>query len=118
MRTTKNLIEELRSKAEGAFVAGIVVGFEQKTEFVWVNAPDPLGDLNALVEHGGEPIALCRMDKAEGALNYSLQPLEEYANQGWVNGYLDALGTGVVKLLAAQTGASNGDIKRVRPDLN
>lgn len=99
-------------------MAGIVVGFEKKTEFVWANVPDALGDLNALVEHGGEPIALCRMDKAEGALNYSLQPLEEYANQSWVNGYLDALGTGVVKLLAAETGASVEDIQRVRPDLN
>jgi hypothetical protein len=118
MRTTKDLIEELRSRAEGAFVAGIVVGFENKTEFVWANAPDALGDLNALVEHGGEPVALCRMDKAEGVVNYSLQPLEEYANQSWLNGYLDALGTTFVKLLAAQTGASIGDIKRVRPDLN
>jgi hypothetical protein len=118
MRTTKDLIQELRDKAEGAFVAGIVVGFEKKTEFVWANAPDPLGDLNALVERGGEPIAMCRMDKIEGAMNYSLRPLEEYINEGWVNGYLDALGTGVVKLLATQTGAKVGDIKRVRPDLN
>jgi hypothetical protein len=118
MRTTKELIEELRVKTTGAFVAGIVVGFEQKTEFVWANNPDPLGDLNALTKRGGEPIAVYRVEKTEGAMNCTIVPFEEYADQSWVRCYLDSLGTGIMKLVEAQTGGKVDHIERNRPDLN
>jgi hypothetical protein len=118
MRTTKELIEKLREKAVGAFIAGIVVGFEEKTEFVWANSTNPHSDLNALVKRGGEPVATYRIDKSEGALNCSIEPFEEYANESWVQGYLDSLGTGIIKLLEAQTGAKAEVIERNRPDLN
>ena len=107
MRTTEELIEELHAKATGAFVAGIVVGFEKKTEFVWVNSPDPLGDLNALTKRGGEPIAVYRVDKSAGTLNCTFEPFEEYARESWVRAYLDSLGTGFMKLVEAQTGGNN-----------
>ena len=45
MQTTKELIAKLQTKAKGAFLAGIVVGFARRTEFVWVNSADPLGNL-------------------------------------------------------------------------
>jgi hypothetical protein len=118
MRTTAELIEELHAKGAGAFVAGIVVGFEQKTEFVRANNPDPLGDLNALVKGGGKPIAVYRVDKTEGAFDCSIEPFAEYANQDWVRGYVDSVGTRIVKLLEAQTGGKVSDIERNRPDLN
>ena len=118
MRTTEELIEELHAKATGAFVAGIVVGFEKKTEFVWVNSPDPLGDLNALTKRGGEPIAVYRVDKSAGTLNCTFEPFEEYARESWVRAYLDSLGTGFMKLVEAQTGGKVTEVERNWPDLN
>jgi hypothetical protein len=118
MRTTTELIEGLRVKASGAFIAGIVVGFDNKTEFVWANSADPLGDLNALVTSGGKPIAVFRVDKSAMALNWSIEPYEEYARESWVHKYLDSLGTSIVKLVEAQTGGKAELIERNRADLN
>lgn len=118
MRTTKELIDELQVKATGAFVAGIVVGFEKKTEFVWANSASPLDDLNGLVGKGGEPIAVWRVDKSEGTMNCSIEPFEEYARESWVRGYLDSHGTSIMKALEAQTGGNADYIERNRSDLN
>lgn len=118
MRTTKELIDELQVKATGAFVAGIVVGFENKTEFVWANSASPLDDLNGLVGKGGEPIAVWRVDKSEGTMNCSIEPFEEYARESWVRQYLDSIGTGFMELVAAQTGGKVDHSERNRSDLN
>lgn len=88
MRTTEELIEELRAKSSGTFGTGIVVGFEKKTDFVWANSANPLGDLNALVTSGGEPIAVCQVNKSETT------------NAGW----LQALGR--IQLAATEQGFS------------
>lgn len=116
MPTTSELIQELRDKAQGASKAGIVVGFEQRTEYVWADAPDPLGDLNTLVKGGGKPLAVCRVDMVEGAI--TLQPLEECTNEGWVKRYLDRIGTLLANKLEEHTTARARDIQRIRPDLN
>ncbi len=118
MRTTKELIEELKDKAQGAFVAGIVVGFEKKTEFVWSNSANAFDDLNVLLGKGGEPIAVYRLDKSEGTLHCSIEPFEEYARESWVRQYLDSLGSGIMKLVEAQTGGKADIIERNRLDLN
>ncbi len=118
MRTTKELIEELQVKATGAFFAGIVVGFEKTTEFIWANSANPLDDLNVLVGKGGEPIAVYRLDKSEGTLHCSIEPFEEYARESWVRQYLDSLGSGIMKLVQAQTGGKVVYLERNRTDLN
>ena len=118
MRTTKELIEELRAKATGAFAAGIVVGFEKRTEFVWANSANLLGDLNTLVTIGGLPIAVFRVDKSKGEMNCTIEPLKEHAHESWVRGYLDSLGTSFMKLLEAQFGGKAGYTERNRSDLN
>lgn len=118
MRTTIELIEELHAKATGAFVAVMVVGFENKTEFVWANSTSALDDLNGLVGKGGQPIGVRRLDKTEGAMNCTIEPFKEYAHESWVRGYLDSLGTSFMKLLEAQFGGKAGYIERNRSDLN
>ncbi len=117
MRTTEDLIKELNDRAEGAWVAGIVVGFEWKTETVWANTDDPLRDLNAFVQSGGEPMAICRVDKTEDTFMYSVRALEEFADQSWGDVYLDELCSCFAKEFAEEARANGWALKRVRPHL-
>ena len=40
MRTTEDLIEELNQNGEGYDNAGLAVGFENTTVFVWLHDPE------------------------------------------------------------------------------
>lgn len=102
-RPTTALIEELRAVAveDGIPFAAIIVGFERTTEFVLWNgdAEAALRDLNEKVERGGEPIGLAGFDLAETGGVIRMRPFEEYADEEWVDDFLNGL-AGDFKLFA------------------
>src|SRR5215213_11490949 len=57
-RTTADLVAELHSTAARHDRAALVVGFDDRTEFVWANDPDALGALNGHVRNGGDPLGV------------------------------------------------------------
>jgi hypothetical protein len=63
MRKTSDLVQEMRTEANNAFLVAIAVGFETDTKFVFSSSAHPLEDLNTLVQSGGAPIGLLRFDK-------------------------------------------------------
>lgn len=75
-RTTKDLVNELREEAKGAKIAALVVGFEKETKYVWNQSPDPLHDLNALIEAGGEPVGISRIICAGGQIKSEYQAIK------------------------------------------
>ena len=97
-RTTKDLIEEmnvdaLAIKLEGEHSVGVqlVVGFENNSEFVSHDDPDALKKLNDMVQRGGKPIGMITMIKGKGALNIKTKPLQEYADDEHIEGFLTRL---------------------------
>ena len=67
-RTTADLVTELRAVATDTHRAALVVGFDDRTEFVWANDPDALHVLNAHIRNGGDPLGLViGSDDGEGA---------------------------------------------------
>jgi hypothetical protein len=107
MRTTKDLIDELRESAKGSLITAILVGYEKETKYVYHNSPNVLNDLNTLIEAGGEPIAICRtIKKGNTKLHCDVWPLKEYANEEWVYSYIEKWGTIWIKTAQKELGAS------------
>lgn len=91
MRQTSDLVEELLTEAKDAWLAAIVVGFQDETKFVFSTHRQPLEELNRLVKKGGFPIGLLRFDSENGLVQGSYRPFGEYAGEDWVKKYLEGL---------------------------
>ena len=57
-RTTADLVAELHETAATNDRAALVVGFDDRTEFVWASDPDALLSLNTHVRNGGDPLGV------------------------------------------------------------
>jgi hypothetical protein len=95
-RTTVDLIAEMRQEAarDGVMRAGLIVGFEERTEFVWSHDNhDSFRELNDLVQAGGEAVGMATIEGgwlADGG-EVRLRPLAEYEDNEFVLIYLSAL---------------------------
>ncbi len=96
MRSTKDLVKELTEEATKLTMVAIAVGFDRETKFVFhrrdAEKANLLSELNALVEAGGEPIGLVSYLILEpGNACFYTKPFPEYADESWVDGYLNSL---------------------------
>ena len=109
-RTTADLVAELREVATDNARAALVVGFDDRTEFVWANDPDALHLLNAHVMNGGDPLGLVTgADDGEGATRVRAHPLAEYEEDEWVEKYLISI-LAEMRRSAAASGIETGPI--------
>lgn len=110
MRSTRDLIRELETESEKFTRTALVVGFENRTEFVWANEENKLSNLNSFVKDGGEPVGLAGITINDGSAVFYSRPLEEFKAESWVNDYLEAL-FGIIKASFLATGkASSMDL--------
>ena len=85
MRTIIDLVAELHE--EDADDAGIIVGFEDHTEYAWSHDPQLLATLKEVTARGGEPIGIAT--RKDGKVN--MRPFVEYADEEWVEKYFITL---------------------------
>ena len=83
-RSTADLITQLQEQAQSVQLAALVVGFEERTEFVWAHEPEPLATLNGLIRKVGESMAIITHDRG----HVRAVPLAEYEGEEWVEKYL------------------------------
>lgn len=109
-RTTADLVAELHHSAAQNDRAALVVGFDDRTEFVWASDPDPLVSLNAHVRNGGDPLGVVT-GRAQGLSSVSVRatPLAEYEGTEWVEKYLIQV-LAAVRRSAAASGIRSGPI--------
>ncbi len=102
-RTTKDLVDGLLEKAQGEGVlrAGLVVGFEDRTEMVWSADSAPVRKLNDLMRKGGIPLGLARF--LDGGLE--VDPLPEFEGVAWAEQYLASVAGTIMRGLAEHLGA-------------
>lgn len=107
-QTTQELIAVLEKAAEPEDVirAGLVVGFEERTETVWAADAEPLRDLEAHVRAGGLPVGVIRFDR-EGV---EVTPLAEYRGEEWAEKYLATIVGEVTRGLLRHLGVDEADI--------
>ena len=109
-RTTADLVAELREVATDTARAALVIGFDDRTEFVWSNDPDALLLLNAHVMNGGDPLGLVTgSDDGDGATSVRAHPLIEYQDDEWVEKYLISI-LAELRRTAAESGIETGPI--------
>jgi hypothetical protein len=109
-RTTADLVEELHESASGNDRAALVVGFDDRTEFVWASDPNPLHALNAHVRNGGDPLGVVTgRNQGEGATSVRARPLAEYEGAEWVEKYLIEV-LAAVRRSATASGIESGPI--------
>jgi hypothetical protein len=109
-RTTADLVEELTAAAGTRSRAALVVGFDNRTEFVWASDPDALDVLNTHVQNGGDPVGLVTgSDDGDGSTTVHARPLAEYEGEEWVEKYLITL-LAEVRRSAAASGIVTGPI--------
>lgn len=101
-RSTQDLIEGLAEEAEPEDVAraGLVVGFDERTEVVWSSDPEPLESLNALVRSGGVPVGIARL--MQGGIHVSTLP--ELDGVEWAEKYLATITGEIMRGLADHLG--------------
>ncbi len=101
-RSTKELVDELMAEAgpEDVARAGLVVGFEDRTEVVWSSDPEPLKSLNSHVREGGIPVGIARLK--EGGVHVS--PLPELDGAEWAEKYLATITGEIMRGLADHLG--------------
>ena len=88
-RTTADLVDELRDTSSRNDFAALVIGFDDRTEFVWASDPNPLFALNAHVQNGGDPLGVVTSHaQGEGYRSVRARPLAEYDGAEWVEKYL------------------------------
>lgn len=64
MKTPKEFIQRLKQLSKGAFKAALVIDFQNKDpEFLFEDDPDLLSKLNDLLQRGGKPAAVLRIDR-------------------------------------------------------
>ena len=109
-RTTADLVAELREVATDGSAAALIVGFDDRTEFVWANDPDALHLLNTHMRSGGCPLGVVTgSDDGEGATSVRAHPLAEYEGAEWVEKYLITL-LAELRRRAAASGSETGPI--------
>jgi hypothetical protein len=99
MRTTRDLITELTTYAEGAAAACLVVAFRDKNEFCYADDldDDPLERLCDLMEAGGKPVGLVRASIVSGDLEVSARPLAEHAEHPDITDWLGRVAQQLVR---------------------
>ena len=109
-RTTADLVAELHETAAATDRAALVVGFPDRTEFVWASDPDPLRVLNTHVRNGGDPLGLITGHNHDlGSTAVRARPLVEYEGAEWVEKYLIGL-LAAVRRSAVASGIESGPI--------
>ncbi len=109
-RTTADLVAELHSTAADNDRAALVVGFDDRTEFVWANDPDALSALNGHVRNGGDPLGVVTgRSQGERAVSVRAMPLAEYEGAEWVEKYLIQV-LAAVRRSAAESGIQSDPI--------
>jgi len=112
-RTTADLVAELHDTASRNDRAALVVGFDDRTEFVWASDPNPLHALNAHVRNGGDPLGVVTgLNYAEGTTSVTsvrARPLAEYEGAEWVEKYLIEV-LAAVRRSATASGIESGPI--------
>ena len=109
-RTTADLVADLHETAARHDHAALVVGFDDRTEFVWASDPNPLNALNAHVRNGGDPLGVVT-SRGQGAGSTSVRahPLAEYEGAEWVEKYLISV-LAAVRSSATASGIDAGPI--------
>jgi hypothetical protein len=100
MRTTAELVSEMRMVAKNAWLAAIAVGFENDTKFVFNTSPYALEELNNLVKQGGSPIGILRFEKTGTSIQGMYRPFVEYEDQTWAREYLAGLLENAAEIIA------------------
>ena len=110
-RSTADLVAELHETAASNDRAALVVGFDDRTEFVWASDPNPLHALNDHVRNGGDPLGVVtgRRDLGEGSTSVRARPLAEYEGAEWVEKYLIEV-LAAVRRSATESGIESGPI--------
>ena len=96
-RTTAELVAELQEKEQSADAAVLVVGFEDYTECVWSDQPEPLKKLNGFLRSGGAPIGII----VRNAREITATPLAEYVGDEDIEKYLITLMSGIGREMRA-----------------
>lgn len=98
MRSSKQLVDELRSTQQSWLDAAIVVAFDNRFEFVGEDHPDPTRRLDSLLNDGGLAIGLAGVLPAVQRKGDVLQTqvFREYLGQSWAHRYMDVL-QGIVR---------------------
>jgi hypothetical protein len=105
MRTTKDLIAELRTEASQGEYAYLAVGFPNETKMLSARKGDgdALRELNALVEQGGHPLGFIKFGPVAGKhLSVSCRPLVEYADDPFPGQLLREICEGLAEKLQNQ----------------
>ena len=105
MRTTSELIGELEREAQSFSQIALVVGFQERAQFLWYSDGDKsekVDKLNHLIQEGGEPIGLVGVNIAGDIGSFYLRPLQEYETDETTLAYLKKLGSIVARALAAK----------------
>jgi hypothetical protein len=97
--TTNDYLKALRSEAQEAEFAAIVVGFDRETRFVWSGRDDPAAKLEALLRTGGKPVAVLGANIVGNAFLYRLTPFPEYEDDPGTRQYLATVGENVAGIL-------------------
>jgi hypothetical protein len=108
-RTTADLVAELHEFAARNDRAALIVGFDDRTEFVWASDPNPLLLLNAHVQNGGDPLGVVTGRDHDGVTNVRARPLAEYEDAEWVEKYLIEV-LAAVRRSATESGIDSGPI--------
>ena len=97
---------KLSEEANRADFAAIVVGYDQKTRFVWSTDENPTAQLAALLAAGGKPVAVLGADIIGGTFIYRLNPFPAYQDDAAARRYLAAVGDEVAVILEQRVAAT------------
>ncbi len=73
----------------------LVVAVGEHTALVFSAGPDPLSELNHLLQEGGRPVGIVRRFTVAGESRCSGRPIQECADEPWVSPYLQAVADAV-----------------------
>jgi hypothetical protein len=91
MRSTNELVKELRKAPEHWLDAVIVVAFEDRFEFVREDNSFPITRLNSLEKRGGLPIGLAGMKPTDNNDAFCVKVFKEFEREAWAHQYMDTL---------------------------
>ena len=92
MRSTKELVKELRNAPQQWVDTAIVVAFEDRFEFVSEESSFPVTRLKFLEKNGGLAIGLAGMKSVKHTpAAFCAKVFKEYEDQSWAHRYMDRL---------------------------
>lgn len=117
MENAEQIMAEVAEASQGMAFAVLVVGFEERTEFIQASDPNAENNLQSLLLVGGEPVGMIGAVATDpGKMMFCARPLRWCENEPWVQSYLHSLVASTANELAR---SGLGKIARsVRPDLN